>query len=31
MATLSIQSDAGHGDVCFGLGEHLFAAVDRST
>jgi pimeloyl-ACP methyl ester carboxylesterase len=30
-ATLSIQSDAGHGDVCFGLGEHLFAAVDRST
>jgi len=24
-ATLSIQSDAGHGDVCFGSGEHLFA------
>jgi pimeloyl-ACP methyl ester carboxylesterase len=26
-ATLSIQPDAGHGDVCFGLGEHLFTAV----
>jgi pimeloyl-ACP methyl ester carboxylesterase len=30
-ATLSIQSDAGHGDVCFGLGDHLFAAVNGST
>ena len=30
-ATLSIQSGAGHGDVCFGSGEHLFAAVDGST
>jgi pimeloyl-ACP methyl ester carboxylesterase len=27
MATLSIQHDAGHGDVCFGSGEHLFAAL----
>jgi pimeloyl-ACP methyl ester carboxylesterase len=30
-ATLSIQPDAGHGEVCFGLGEHLFAALDGST
>jgi pimeloyl-ACP methyl ester carboxylesterase len=30
-ATLSILSGAGHGDVCFGSGDHLFAAVDRST
>jgi pimeloyl-ACP methyl ester carboxylesterase len=30
-ATLSIQPDAGHGEVCFGLGEHLFAALDEST
>ena len=29
-AILSIQSDAGHGDVTFGMGEHLFAALDRS-
>jgi pimeloyl-ACP methyl ester carboxylesterase len=30
-ATLSIQPGAGHGEVCFGLGEHLFAALDRPT
>jgi pimeloyl-ACP methyl ester carboxylesterase len=30
-ATLSVQPDAGHGDVCFGLGELLFAAVHGST
>jgi pimeloyl-ACP methyl ester carboxylesterase len=30
-ATLSIQSDAAHGDVCFGMGEQLFAALDSST
>jgi pimeloyl-ACP methyl ester carboxylesterase len=30
-ATLSIQADAGHGEVCFGRGEHLFAALDGST
>ena len=30
-ATLSIQPDAGHGEVCFGLGAHLFAALDGST
>jgi hypothetical protein len=27
-ATLSIQSEAGHSEICFGSGEHLFAAVD---
>jgi pimeloyl-ACP methyl ester carboxylesterase len=30
-ATLSILSDAGHGDVSFGSGDLLFAAVNRST
>jgi pimeloyl-ACP methyl ester carboxylesterase len=29
-ATLSIQRDAGHGEVTFGMGEHWFAALDRS-
>jgi pimeloyl-ACP methyl ester carboxylesterase len=29
-ATLSIQSGAGHGEICFGSGEHLFATVDGS-
>jgi pimeloyl-ACP methyl ester carboxylesterase len=27
-ATLSIQTDAGHGDVSFGSAQHLFAALD---
>jgi hypothetical protein len=30
-ATLSVQSGAGHGEVSFGLGEHLFAALERPT
>jgi pimeloyl-ACP methyl ester carboxylesterase len=30
-ATLSIQPDAGHGEVTFGLGEQLFAELDGST
>lgn len=30
-ATLSIQPDAGHGEICFGLGDHLFGALDGST
>jgi pimeloyl-ACP methyl ester carboxylesterase len=30
-ATLTILSDAGHGDVSFGLGEQLFAALDGSA
>jgi hypothetical protein len=29
-ATLSVQSGAGHGEICFGSGEHLFAALDGS-
>jgi pimeloyl-ACP methyl ester carboxylesterase len=28
-ATLSIQPGAGHGETSFGLGEHLFAALER--
>jgi pimeloyl-ACP methyl ester carboxylesterase len=30
-ATLSILSDAGHGDITFGLGERLFAVLERSA
>jgi pimeloyl-ACP methyl ester carboxylesterase len=29
-ATLSIRPGAGHGDITFGLGEELFAVVERS-
>jgi pimeloyl-ACP methyl ester carboxylesterase len=28
-ATLSIEPDAGHGEVCFGLGQELFADLNR--
>jgi pimeloyl-ACP methyl ester carboxylesterase len=30
-ATLSIQPDAGHGDVTFGRGDYLFTALTEST
>lgn len=29
-ATLSIQPEAGHGDITFGLGEKLFAALGNA-
>jgi pimeloyl-ACP methyl ester carboxylesterase len=30
-ATLSVLSGAGHGDITFGLGERLFAVLERSA
>ncbi len=30
-ATLTIDPDAGHGEVCFGLGERMFTALRRTS